>query len=175
MSGWAEVVHMRRAFVLFVLAALPAVVFATQSRPNFNGRWVAIQPETIAGQELLIVQDGSTVRIEQVRIDARETYDRLGRRVDAATRRESTTYRLDGEPTVTGRAQETVRSSLIEQTDAFILRDIYQGLRLRFERRLSFDADGRLVVEQLQRPVSQDPDRASETVLDVGRVVYERR
>lgn len=81
--GGAEVVHMRRAFVLFFLAALPAVVAAAQSRPNFNGRWVAIQSGKIA--------------------------------------------------------------------------------------------DGRLVVEQLHPPVSQDPDRASETVLDVRRVVYERR
>jgi hypothetical protein len=166
---------MRRAFVLFVLAALPAVVFATQSRPNFNGRWVAIQPEKIAGHELVIVQDSSTLRIEQVRIDARETYDSLGRRADPGGRRESTTYRLDGESTITGGAAETVRSSLIQQPDAFILRDIYQGVRLRFERRLSFNADGRLIVEQRQPPVSQDPDRASETVLDVRRVVYERR
>lgn len=165
----------RRAFALLALAALPAIVHATQSRPNFNGRWIAVEPAAVAGHELLIVQDGSTLKIEQVRILSRETYDRLGRRVDPGGRRESTTYRLDGEPTVAARAEESIRSSLVEGPNAFILRDVHQGLRLRFERRLSFNDGGRLIVEHLQPPASQDPDRASGTVLDVRRIVYERR
>jgi hypothetical protein len=165
----------RRAIVMVVLAVLPGLALASQSRPNFNGRWVAIEPAKVAGHELVIVQDGSTLKVEQVRLYPRETYDSLGRRVDPEGRRESTTYRLNGEPTVAGRAQETVRSSLIEQADALILRDIYQGVGLRFERRLSFRTDGRLVVEQLQPTLSLDPERASDAVLDVRHIVYERR
>ena len=164
-----------RAIVLVALAALPDLPQAGQSRPNFNGRWVAIEPAEVAGHELVIVQDGSTLKVEQLRIYSRETYDSLGRRVDPEGRRESTTYRLDGEPTVTGHAQETVRSSLVEQANAFILRDVYHGVGLRFERRLSFKTGGRLIVEQLQPPISQDPERASEAVLEVRRIVYERR
>ena len=126
----------RHAIVWILLAALPGVIAASQSRPNFNGRWVAVEPATVAGHELVIVQNGSTLKLEQVRIRSQETYDSLGRRVDPAGQRESTLYRLDGEVTVTGRASETVRSSLIELPDAFVLRDTYHAVRLRFERRL---------------------------------------
>jgi hypothetical protein len=165
----------RFARVSILLAALPIAVAASQSRPNFNGRWVAVEPAKVAGHELVIIQDGSTLKLEQVRIRSQETYDSLGRRVDPGGQRESTTYRLDGETTLGGRAPSTVRSSLIQEAHGFVLRDFYPAVGMRFERRLSFAAGERLVVEQLQPRISQDPDRASETVLDIRRIVYERR
>jgi hypothetical protein len=43
------------------------------------------------------------------------------------------------------------------------------------ERVLSVDSQGRLVLEQRRPPATDDPLQASETVLDVRRIVFARR
>jgi hypothetical protein len=165
----------RRTVVTIAVVAIPGLLTALQSRPNFDGRWVAVEPATAAGHELVIHQDASTLRLEQRRQISRETYDSLGRRVDLAGVRESTSYRIDGTALITGSAGQSVRSTLRQESHAFVLRDTYQELHLKFERRLSFDDRGRLILEYLQMPSTNDASNAAETVLDIRRIVFERR
>ena len=165
----------RRALVTIALVAVPGLVTALQSRPNFDGRWVAVEPAKAAGHELAIQQDAWTLRLEQRRPISRETYDHLGRRVDPSGVREVTSYRIDGTPLVTRSSGQSVQSTLRHEAHTFVLRDVHQELHLKFERRLSFDDRGRLVLEYLQMPSSDDASNAAGTVLDIRRIVFERR
>ena len=96
-----------------------------QSVPDFSGRWVAIEPAAVAGHELRIRQDDAVITLEQVRVDSRQAYDNLGRPVgDPKGEQESTTYRLDGKPTIAARSAgdgQQVRSTLRWETDRVVL------------------------------------------------------
>lgn len=102
--------------ILLALAAMPAMAVAgvaSQTPADFSGRWVAVEPQTIAGHELVITQDAATLRLEQMRLRSGETYDEFGRRQGPEKgERESTSYRLDGQSSVTNLDGRSVRSSL---------------------------------------------------------------
>ena len=159
------------------LIAPPLTLFATQASPDFSGRWLAVEPQKVAGHELVVTQDTATLRLEQIRLRSGETYDEFGRR--RGTRQgeqESTTYRLDGEALVTNRGGQLVRSTLRRDNGRITLTDRYQPPGVTFERSLSFDNRGRLVLVLEHRPIpGDDPSQASETVLDIRRIVFERR
>jgi hypothetical protein len=162
--------------IAVTLVAIPLSVLARQPHPDFSGRWIAVEPQKIAGHELLVTQDTATLRLEQVRLESRATYDSFGRRQGPAPgTRESTTYRLDGQTLVTRYENQSVRSSLRREKARLWLRDVYQPPGAIFERRLSLDNRGRLVLEHRIPPAGEEPAQASETVLDVRRIVFERR
>ena len=161
---------------LFPLALITIPLFATQTPPDFSGRWIAVEPEKIAGHELIVVQDTATLRLEQIRLESRATYDSFGRRQGPPNgTRESTTYRLDGEMLVTTYQGQSVRSSLRRDNTRVLLRDVYHPPGVTFERSLSLDNRGRLVLEHRRPSPGEDPVQASDTVLDVRRIVFERR
>ena len=165
--------------ILLALAARPAIAVAgvaSQTPADFSGRWVAVEPQTIAGHELVITQDAATLRLEQMRLRSGETYDEFGRRQGPEKgERESTSYRLDGQSSVTNLDGRSVRSSLRQEQGRILLRDVYQPPGLILERRLSLDNRGRLVLEHRAPAPGGDPAQASEAVLDVRRIVFERR
>jgi hypothetical protein len=165
--------------ILLALAAMPAIAVAgvaSQTPADFSGRWVAVEPQTIAGHELVITQDAATLRLEQMRLRSGETYDEFGRRQGPEKgERESTSYRLDGQSSVTNLDGRSVRSSLRREKGRILLRDVYQPPGPTFERRLSLDNRGRLVLEHRVPVPGGDPAQASEAVLDVRRIVFERR
>jgi hypothetical protein len=171
---------MRNVLVLAftILIGLPTVT--AQSVPDFSGRWVAVQPVSIAGHVLRITQDNSTIRLEQLRLQSRQVYGTFGQRQgDAKGEQETTSYRLDGQPTITTNAAndpEQVRSSLRVEKDRLVLIDLYQSTGLRFERTLQLAAPDRLVLEKKRPPVtSDDPLASSAGILEPVRVVFERR
>ena len=168
---------MRRIRLIpFVLVTIPVTLFAAQIPAGLSGKWVAVEPQKIAGHELLITQDAATLRLEQVRLQQVETFDELGRRQGPPKEvRESTTYRLDGEVLVTTRDGQSVRSSLRHEDGRVWLRDVYQPTLVTLERSLSVDNRGRLVLEIRRPDPSSDPDQASQRILDIRRIVFERR
>jgi hypothetical protein len=160
----------------FALVTISVTLFATQAPAGFSGRWIAVEPQKIAGHELVVTQDAATLRLEQMRLHSDETYDEFGRgRGPQKAERESTTYRLDGQVLVTNRGGQSVRSLLRADNGRILLRDVYQPAGVVFERSLSFDNRGRLVLENRLPPPGNDPPEASETVLDIRRIVFERR
>lgn len=165
---------------VLLLAVLLSPASAThQIRQDFSGRWIAVQPESVAGHELHIEQDGSALTLEQVRLDSRQVYDAFGRRLDEAKGvRESTTYRWDGKPVIAARgAAETqqVRSSARWDRNRLVLSDVNPDTGVRFQRTLALDQHGRLVVERRRQHVGHEPEAASLSVLEPVRIVYERR
>ena len=157
------------------LVAIPLTLVARQPSPSFGGRWIAIEPDKIAGHELVVTQDATTLRLEQARLNAPQTYDAFGRRQPSQSGdRESTTYRLDGKALVTTHGDQSVRSSLHQDNGRILLRDFYQPGVL-FERSLALDGHGRLVLEQRRPAVTDDAAQASGAVLEVRRIVFERR
>jgi hypothetical protein len=166
--------HIR--LIPFALVTIPVTLFAAQIPAGLSGKWVAVEPQKIAGHELLITQDAATLRLEQVRLQHVETFDDLGRRQGPPKEvRESTTYRLDGGVLVTNRDGQSVRSSLRQDGGRIWLRDVYQPTLVTLERSLSVDNRGRLVLEIRRPDPSSDPDQASERVLNIRRIVFERR
>ena len=160
----------------FALVTIPVTLFAAQSSAGFTGRWIAVEPQKIAGHELVVTQDAATLRLEQRRLQSGETYDNLGRRQGPQnSERESTTYRLDGQVLVTNRGDQSVRCSLRRDNGRILLRDVYQPPGVTFERSLSIDDRGRLVLENRRPDPGSDPAKASETILDIRRIVFERR
>lgn len=160
----------------FALAAIPITLFATQAPPDFSGRWIAVEPQKIAGHELVVTQNASMLRLEQLRLRAGETYDEFGRRGGPQKGdRESTTYRLDGEVLVTNHGGQSVRSSVRRDNGRILLRDMYYPPGVTFERSLALDNRGRLVLEHRLPGLGDDPPQASERVLDIRRIVFERR
>jgi hypothetical protein len=164
--------------VFVALLALP--VTADQNVPDFTGRWVAVEPASIAGHELRITQDASAITLEQTRLRSRQTYDDSGRpRGEAKGEREKSSYRLDGQPTISNRGAgdaQQVRSTLRWKNDGLLLIDTYPATHLKFERTLRFAARDRLVLEFKAPPVtSDDPVASSAAVLEPARIVFERR
>ena len=158
------------------LVAIPVTLFAAQVPAGLSGRWIAVEPQKVAGHELLITQDAGTLRLEQLRLQHIQTFDELGRRQGPLKEvRESTTYRLDGQVRVTSHDGQSVRSSLRQEDGRVWLRDVYQPTLVTLERSLSVDNRGRLVLEILRPDSSSDPDQASERILDIRRIVFERR
>ncbi len=162
--------------ISFAVAAIPVTLLATQSPADFSGRWIAVEPQRIAGHELVITQDAGTLRLEQMRLSSGETYDESGRaRGPLKGERESTIYRLDGEVLATKRGEQSVRSSLRRDNERILLRDQYHPPGVTFERSLSFDKGGRLVLEHRRPALAYDPSQASDGILDIRRMVFERR
>ena len=158
------------------LAAVPVVLLASQTPTDFSGRWIAVEPEKVAGHELVITQDTATLRLEQVRLESRATYDQFGRRQGPPNgTRESTTYRFDGTALITSYEGQSVRSSLRRDGTRLLLRDVYQPPGMTSERRLSLDSRGRLVLERRLPPPPDDSVQSSDAVLDIRRIVFERR
>ena len=166
----------RIRLISFALVTISVTLFATQSPPNLTGRWIAVEPQKVAGHELVITQDATTLRLEQLRLHSNEAHDGFGRREGPEKgEREATTYRLDGQVLVTNRGDQAVRSSLRASKGRLLLRDQYHPPGMTMERVLSVDSQGRLVLEQRRPSATDDPLQASETVLDVRRIVFERR
>ena len=167
--------HIR--LIPFALVTIPVTLLATQAPPDFSGRWIAVEPQKVAGHELMVTQDTATLRLEQTRLRSGETYDEFGRRRGVRQGdRESPTYRLDGEALVTNSGGQLVSSTLRRENGRMTLSDRYQPPGVTFERTLSFDARGRLVLVLEHRPIpGDDPAQASETILDIRRIVFERR
>ena len=161
---------------LFALVTIPVTLLAAQAPADLSGRWIATEPQKIAGHELVVTQDATTLRLEQVRLQSGETYDNFGRRQGPqSNERESTTYRLDGQVLVTNRGGQSVRSSLRRDNARVLLRDMYHPNGATFERSLSIDGRGRLVLEIVRPGPGGDPEQASEAILDIRRIVFERR
>ncbi|HVH57558.1 MAG TPA: hypothetical protein VM791_14950 [Vicinamibacterales bacterium] len=162
------------------LSVVQLITVTAQAPANFSGRWIAIEPASVAGHELRITQDQDTFTVQQVRIESREAFDNLGRRIgEGAKATESTTYRLDGKPTVTmargaGDPQQ-MRSSVRWDKKRLVLSDLYSATGFRFERVLSFDRQGRLVFERRRPPSDGEPHTASAGVLEPVRIIYEKR
>ena len=155
---------------------IPLTVFVTQASSNLSGRWIAVEPDKIAGHELVVTQDATTLRLEQVRLQPGETYDEFGRRHGGQkAERESMTYRLDGRVLVTKQGGQQVRSSLRGDQGRLLLRDQYHPPGVTFERMLSLDQQGRLVLEHRRPGLTDDAVEASGAVLEVRRIVFERR
>jgi len=154
-----------------------SIALSAQSLPDFTGRWLAVEPESVKGHELHITKDNSILQLEQVRLTSAEVYDSHGRRVgNPKGERERSTYRLDGERTVTKSVVQPVHSWLRTGTDHALLTDLYQDTGLRVERKLSLDDRGRLVLEQRRPAVTSDePAPASGQILIASRVVFEKR
>jgi len=167
------------AALLGVLAMVLVPGAAGQTRHDFDGRWIAVEPDAVAGHELHIVQDDSTLTLEQVRLNSREVYDGVERPVGEGNGvRESTTYRLDGTPTVAVRASvdpQQVRSSARWERNRLVLSDVYTATGLRFERSLALDQHGRLVLTRRIPVMEQEPAVRSACVLEPARIVFERR
>ena len=161
----------------FALVTIPLTLFGQQTPADFSGRWIAVEPKKVAGHELVVTQDTATLRLEQMRLSSGETYDQLGRRRGVRQGdRESTTYRLDGEALVTNSGGQLVRSTLRRDNGRVTLTDRYQPPGVTFERTLSFDDRGRLVLVLEHHPIpGDDPSQGSETILDIRRIVFERR
>ena len=160
----------------FALVTIPVTLLATQAPPDFSGRWIAVEPQKVAGHELVVTQDAATLRLEQIRLQSGETYNEFGRRQGAQKgERESTTYRLDGQVLITNSGGQSVRSTLRQGKTRVLLRDLYQATGATFERVLSFDNRGRLILERRLPHPGYEPPQASESVLDIRRIVFERR
>jgi hypothetical protein len=157
------------------LVTIPLTLFATQPSSSLTGRWIAVEPDKIAGHELVVTQDATTLRLDQLRLQPRQTYDEFGRPGAEKGERESTAYRLDGQVLVTSRGGQSVRSSLREDKGRLLLRDQILPPGVTFERMLSLDSQGRLVLEHRRSAVTDDAAQASESILDVRRIVFERR
>jgi hypothetical protein len=160
------------SLTLFILVSSPTA----QERPDFSGRWVAVEPASAAGHELRITQDQIALRLEQVGLDPKQTFDQLGRRQGPAQGNvESTTYRLDGKPTIGAGTDQQVRSSLRWDKNRLMLVDNFD--RVRFERRLTLDGQGRLIVERLRpaAPADQPSDEAASRIVEPTRIVFEKR
>lgn len=168
-----------RAALLGALAVVLAPGAAGQARHDFAGRWTAVEPAAVAGHELRIVQDDAKLTLEQLRPDSREVYDGFGRRVgEGQGVRESTTYRLDGTPTIALRGAgdpQQVRSSARWDRNRLVLSDVYTATGLRFERTLTLDPHGRLVLTRRRPEAGHEPTAASTSVLQPARIVFERR
>ena len=157
------------------------ITLSAQTRPDFAGRWIAVEPAAVVGHELRIVQDAQTLKLEQVRLDSQAFADTLGRvRGPGEGERESTNYRIDGQPTIARLSHHDsrqVRSTLI-WNDAHQARllDVYPDMHARFERTLTLDTKGRLILEH-RRPAtsSDDPGAASADIAKPRRIVFERR
>jgi hypothetical protein len=54
---------------------LSQTTFTGQAPANFSGRWVAVEPSSVAGHELHIRQDDDTLTIGQVRIGSRDALE----------------------------------------------------------------------------------------------------
>jgi len=152
-----------------------------QKGPNFSGRWIAVEPASAAGHELLITQDDATLKLEQARLYSGQVFNKFGKSLGHEKGdQESTTYRLDGRSTTTSRAgddPQPVRSSIRWSKARLVLIDFYQAIGLRVERTLAFDTRGRLVLEK-RRPVplaDQPPESNSAGILEPKRIVFEKR
>ena len=166
----------RVRLIPLALVTIPVTLLVTQPPPDFSGRWIAVEPQKVAGHELVVTQDKATLRLEQVRLRSGETYDHFGRPQPPLTGdRESTTYRLDGKAVVTNDAGQSVRSSLREDSGRIVLRDVYQPPGVNFERWLFLDDRGRLVLEHRPLATGDEPVQASDRILDIRRIVFERR
>lgn len=162
--------------ISFALVVIPVTLLARQTPADFSGRWIAVEPQQIAGHELVVIQDTAILRLEQVRLESGATYDSFGRpQGPQKGKRESTTYRLDGQTLVTNHDGQSVRSSLRRDSSRILLRDLYQPPGVTFQRSLSLDNRGRLVLEHRLPPVGDDPVQTSDAVLDTRRIVFERR
>ena len=166
--------HIR--LISFAIVTIPVTLLAAQIPAGLSGRWIAVEPQRIAGHELLITQDAATLRLEQVPLQHGQPYDELGRRQGPLKDvRESTTYRLDGQISISNRDNQSVHSSLRQDNGRIWLRDVYQPTVVTLERSLSVDNRGRLVLEIRRPDQGSDPDQASERILDIRRIVFERR
>lgn len=161
------------------IALGPAAAGQDQGRQDFNGRWIAVEPGAVAGHELRISQDDATLTLEQVQLGSRDVYDGFGRQVgEGSGVRESTTYRLDGKPTIAMRAAadpQQVRSSAWWEDDRLVLADVYTATGLRYQRTLGFDDRGRLVLIRRAGSMYQEPATRAGSVLEPARIVFERR
>lgn len=183
---------MTRALAVGVLSA---VVYAGGHQPGYlAGRWIAVSPASAAGYQLEISQDESVIRFVYERPHSPPDLD--ANRDTVFYLRETTTYRLDGSSTDNARitqafrsdgkplstrtmtAELPVRSRVVREKDALVLIEVTsESGHLRFERKLTLDVAGRLVVER-RRPVDavdQDAAFHSARILEPRRVVYERR
>lgn len=154
---------------------------AAQAPPDFSGQWLAVEPVSVAGHELLITQDDATLTLMQSRLYSGQVFNIYGKpEGHEKGDLELTTYRLDGKPVITSRAADDpqpVRSSLRWERNRLVLIDFYQGIGLRVERTLGFDRKGRLVLER-RRPVAASylpPVHHSLGVSEPRRIVFEKR
>jgi hypothetical protein len=160
----------------FALVTVPVTLLAIQAPADFSGRWIAVEPQKVAGHELVVTQDAATLKLEQVRLHSGVTYDQFGRpQGPGKGDRESSTYRLDGKALVTNVDGQSVRFSLRKGDGRVLLRDLYQPPGFTFERSLSFDDRGRLVLEHRRVETGNEPSQASEGILEIRRIVFERR
>ena len=171
---------MRIAIILTGAVVVSLTVVTAQDPQNFSGHWVAIEPQSVAGQELRIAQDTDTLTIEQVRMESRQTFDSFGRRLgERPGAVERTTYRLDGKDTIitiqgAGEPQQ-VRSSARWEKNRLVLSEVYPATRLRFQRTIGLDRKGRLVFETRRPASGNEPIAAAENMLAPERIVYEKR
>jgi hypothetical protein len=161
-----------------LVGCLFGITISAQTKTDFSGHWVAAEPSGAAGHELRITQDAETLKLEQPRLWSQQSTDTFGRvRGPAAGERESTIYRIDGRP-ITSRSGDDarqVRSTLSWKDGQLQLTDVYAETGVRFQRILTLDGKGRLVLEQRLPVVSGDaPAASSAEMARPRRIVFER-
>lgn len=151
----------RRLILILGFVYTLALGVSAQAPADFTGRWIAVEPASVAGKVLVIAHDVSTIKVQP-----------------GAMLREAS-YSLDGKAsTATADDGHRVRLSANWRDGKLLLVEAPQDPRLlRHERTLMLDSRGRLVLEQLKPRTApdQEPVVQSERVLGSNRIVFEKQ
>lgn len=135
--------------VLIPLAGAPAASTQAQQHPNFSGRWVIVQPEKGAGFEQIIKHDDKMLSKTPVgdRGGPPATYQ-----IDGIEHR--TVMSMRGEQIVSVTKAAWEGNTLV----VTIVEDYPNGMKLNVKEIYSLDAQGRLVVDQIESAPGQKPN-----------------
>ena len=136
----------------------PAALARVPQRPNFSGRWVIVEPARGAGQEQVIKHDDKILSKTPVS-------DRGG---------PPATYQLDGMEhrtvmSMRGEQIVSVTRAVWEGNTLVvtILEDYPNGMKLNVKDVWSFDAQGRLVIDETESAPGQKPQ--------VRKIVFQKK
>ena len=153
---------------LIATLALMCVVAPFQARPDFNGRWIAVAPEELAGQRLFVTLTPTTVKLHHFLSNEEYVAE----------------YGLDGQPRVApakySPGGRLLLSAKWEDAQLVLIDMVNSQAPQRIQRTLSFDKNGDLVLAQRSpRPspdilVGEEPFKHSDRILEPTRIVFRR-
>ena len=128
------------------LLAWTVIVPAAQTKPNFSGTWVSVEPKETAGEQQTVTHTATELILEHGSSGG-------GHRI---------VHQLDGKPHDTSLGQIKSTSRAEWQGDAIVITqnsNYPDGRKLEIKSTWSLDRDGNLIVEGTRKMDSGEPQK----------------